>query len=107
MQPLLGEILTPKKPFKLAEEMSKMSGPQQKKIQQELEEDSTLSVDEVIEQAKSGGKIILLTVTLGQQAHGSLRRFAEDEGTSLDDAAAQLIAEGLAVKGYQSNGGIE
>ena len=41
---------------KLAKEMSPMSGAQQKKIQQELKEDPAVSVDEVIEQAKSGGE---------------------------------------------------
>ena len=99
--------LNPNEAIKLAEEMSNMSGAQQEKIQKELEEDSTVSVDQAIEQAKSREKIIQFRITLGQQAHDSLRRFAKDEGTVLDDAAAQLIEEGLAIKGYKANGGIE
>lgn len=99
--------LNPNEAIKLAEEMSNMSGAQQEKIQKDLEEDSAVSVDQAIEQAKSSEKIIQFRITLGQQAHDSLRRFAKDEGTVLDDAAAQLIEEGLATKGYKSNGGIE
>ena len=92
---------------KLAKEMSPMSGVQQKKIQQELKEDPTASVDEVIEQAKSGGRVTQIAVTLGQQVHTSLRRFAEEEGTSTVEAAAQLIENGLSRNGYDTNGGIE
>ena len=92
---------------KLAKEMSPMSGAQQKKIQQELKEDPAVSVDEVIEQAKSGGRVTQIVVTLGQQIHTSLRRFAEEEGTSMPEAAAQLIENGLSRNGYDTDGGIE
>ena len=91
---------------KLATEMSRMSGAQQERIQKELA-DSTASVDEVIEQAKSGGKVTQLVVTLGQQAHNSLQHFASDEGTSMAEAAAQLIENGLSLNGYDMSGSIE
>ena len=92
---------------KLAKEMSPMSGAQQKKIQQELKDDPTVSVDEVIEQAKSGGRVTQIVVTLGQQVHTSLGRFAKEEGTSTGEAAAQLIENGLSSNGYDISGGIE
>lgn len=92
---------------KLAKELSSMSSVQQKKVQKELENDPTESVDTVIDRAKSGGKVIQVVVTLGQQAHSSLQNFADDEGTVLGDAAAQLIEEGLEGKGYESDGGLE
>ena len=91
---------------KLATEMSRMSGAQQKRIQKELA-DPTASVDEVIEQAKSGSKVTQLTVTLGQQARNSLQHFASDEGTSMAEAAAQLIENGLSLNGYDMSGSIE
>ena len=97
----------PDEVLELAEEMSSMSGPLQDKIQRDLEEDSTVSVSQAIKQAKSSEKLIQFRITLGQQAHDSLHRFAKDEGTVLGDAAAQLIEEGLAIKGYKSDGGIE
>lgn len=94
---------------KLATEMSRMSGAQQQRIQKELKElaDPTASVDEVIEQAKSGSKVTQLTVTLGQQARNSLQHFASDEGTSMAEAAAQLIENGLSLNGYDMSGSIE
>ena len=91
---------------KLATEMSRMSGAQQERIQKELA-DPTASVDEVIEQAKSGRKVTQLAVTLGQQAHNSLQHFARDEGTSMAEAAAQLIENGLSLNGYDMSGSIE
>ena len=97
----------PEEAVKLAKEMSPMSGAQQKKIQQELKQDPTASVDEVIEEAKSGGKVTQIVVTLGQQIHTSLGRFAREEGTSADEAAAQLIENGLSRNGYDTDGGIE
>ncbi len=97
----------PQETAKLAKGLSKMSSAQQKKVQKELEEDPTESVDTVINRAKGSGKVLQIVVTLGQQAHTCLQSFANDEGTVLDDAAAQLIEEGLISKGYDTDGGIE
>lgn len=89
---------------KLAKEMSAMSGVQQKKIQEVLTQDPSLSVDEVVEQAKTGSKITQIVVTLGEQAHSSLGAFARDEGANVDEAAATLIEDGLLSKGYINQG---
>ena len=97
----------PQETVKLAKGLSGMSSAQQKKVEKELEEDPTESVDTVINRAKGSGKVLQVIVTLGQQAHASLQSFAHDEGTVLDDAAAQLIEEGLINKGYDTDGGIE
>lgn len=82
-----------------AKEMSNMSGPQQAKIVKERMENPETPVEEVIENAKSGGKITQVVVTLGASEHTSLKAFAKDEGTKIDDAARILIAEGLSRKG--------
>lgn len=97
----------PQESVKLAKEMTGMSGAQQKSIQKKLKERSTVSVDEAIEQAKSGGKVTQIVVTLGQQIHRSLGHFASAEGTTIDEAAAQLIEDGLSGSGYDTDGGIE
>ena len=97
----------PQETVKLAKGLSGMSSAQQKKVEKELEEDPTESVDTVINRAKGSGKVLQVVVTLGQQAHASLQSFAHDEGTVLDDAAAQLIEEGLINKGYDTDRGIE
>jgi ParB family chromosome partitioning protein len=85
---------------KLAKEMAQMSGAQQAKLAKEIEEDPSASVDELIEAAKAGAKIIQINVKLGAGAHKALKTFAKDEGTTLDDAARSLIEEGLNTKGF-------
>jgi ParB family chromosome partitioning protein len=83
----------------LAKEMTTMSGPQQSKLVQERAENPEVSVDDVIEHAKSGGKITQVIVTLSSTVHSSLKGLAKAEGTTIDDAARTLIEEGLSTKG--------
>lgn len=85
---------------KLAKEMSSMSGAQQQKIVKSRNENPKQPVDDVIEAAKTGEKITQVVVTLGAVAHQSLKSFARDEGTNVDDAARDLIEEGLTHKGF-------
>jgi len=87
---------------KLAKEMSKMSGPQQTRVAKRLQEQPTSDVDEVIEAAKTGDKITQIVVTLGAVHHHSLKQYAKDEGTTVDEAARSLIEEGLTGKGYST-----
>lgn len=86
--------------IRLAKEMSTMTNVVQKKVVQDREADPTKPVDDIIENAKAGGRIIQILVQLGAQAHVSLQHFAKDEDVNLDDAAADLITEGLSSKGY-------
>jgi ParB family chromosome partitioning protein len=88
----------------LAKEMEPMSGAQRKKIHEEIEKNPEKPIDEAIEGAKEGGKITQILVTLGVEAHASLNRFASDEGITQDDAAANLIENGLKTKGYLEGG---
>lgn len=97
----------PEEAVKLAERMSGMSGTQQEEILQNIEEDSSKSVDEVVEQVVTRKRIEPVSITLGEQAYASLGRYAEDEGTELVDAAALLIEEGLINKGYEDVGDLE
>jgi ParB family chromosome partitioning protein len=92
----------PNDAVKLAMEMRSMSQAQRKKIQEEIASSPDVSIDEVIEHSKSGGKITQIVITLGAKAHQSLHRFATDEGSSIDSAAAELIEQGLKNKGYYS-----
>lgn len=96
---VLGDV-DPKEAVELAKEMSTMSGAQQKKIVKERETHPEQPVDEVIEHAKTGGKITQVIVTLTDNVHRSLGSYADLEDRTLDDAAANLIEEGLADKGF-------
>ena len=97
----------PQESVKMAKEMSQMTGAQQGRIQKKLKTQPSASVDEVIEQAKSGERVTQVVVTLGPQIHASLGLFASDEGTSIGEAAAQLIENALLDQGYETNGGTE
>jgi ParB family chromosome partitioning protein len=84
----------------LAKELANMSGAQQKRVVQRLEEDPASDVTEVIEAAKTGEKITQIVIELGIREHHNLKQFAKDEGTTVGDAARSLIEEGLSGKGY-------
>ena len=80
---------------KLAEGMASMTGPQRKKLAEERKKDPEKPVDDVIEAAKSGGKIIQIVASVTQDTHTAVRRFAKQERTTQDEAAAMLIEEAL------------
>ena len=90
----------PEEAIEFAMDMTPMSGVQQDKIVKERRKNPSLSSDQVIEDAKSGGKVTQINVTLTSQIHGSLRDYANAEDTNMDDAARLLIEEGLSDKGY-------
>lgn len=85
---------------KLAKELSSMTGIQQKKLVKEREENPHVPVDEVIETAKTGSRVTQVIVTLTAEVHKSLQQYAQNEGTTQDDAAATLIEEALTGKGF-------
>jgi len=85
---------------KFAKEMSSMSGAQQDRIVKKKVQEPEASADAIIESAKTGGKVVQVLVTLGQEVHKSLQSYAQAEGTSQDNAAADLISEALSGKGY-------
>jgi ParB family chromosome partitioning protein len=85
-----------------AKEMAPMSGAQQAKIVDTRRENPEIASEEVIENAKAGGKITQIVVTLTSAVHTSLREYAKNEGTSVDDAAQTLISTGLSDKGFLS-----
>ena len=80
---------------KLAISMAEMSGVQRKKVAEELKENPSKPVDDVIEKAKSSSKVIQVTATLTQRTHIALRKFASNEGLHQDEAAATLIEYAL------------
>lgn len=84
---------------KLAQEMAQMSGVQRKKVAKERREHPERPVDDVIERAKTGEKVIQIVATVTQDTHTALQRFAKEEGSNQDEAAAVLIEEALAGRG--------
>ena len=84
----------------LAQEMATMSGVQRNKIVQERKEHPDRSVDDVIEHAKTGSRVIQIVTTVTQDTHSAIQQFAKEEGTNQDEAAATLIEEALIGRGF-------
>jgi len=85
--------------LKLAEDMQPMSGVQRKKVVKERKENPQKPIEDVIENAKTGGKVIqvIATVTLG--VHRAIQSVASEESVTQDEAAAGLIEEALTGRG--------
>lgn len=92
-----------KKAVELAKEMISMSGAQQSEIISNQNINPSLSSDELIENAKSGGRITQINVTINTQILCSLTSFAKLEGIDIDDAARILIQDGLNNKGHSKS----
>jgi ParB family chromosome partitioning protein len=86
--------------LKLAREMGSMSDAQRRKLVRERKENPETSVDDAIEQARTGSKITQVIVTLTGDAHTALQRCAKDDGVTQDEAAAGFIMEGLISRGF-------
>ena len=78
-----------------AKEMAPMSGPQQSKIVNTRKTNPFMTADDAIEDAKAGGRITQVVVTLSSEVHGALSRYAQSQGTNSDDAAGMLIRASL------------
>jgi hypothetical protein len=77
-----------------------MSDVQRRKLVKERQENPEISVDDVIEQARTGSKITQIVVSLTGDSHGALQRFAKEEEVSQDEAAAGFIEEALISRGF-------
>tara|TARA_B100000315_G_C14587383_1_gene593798 strand:+ start:1838 stop:2674 length:837 start_codon:yes stop_codon:yes gene_type:complete len=86
--------------IKFANGMSKMTDVQTRHVVTKTKAHPTRSVEETIEAAKSGEKIISLNVKLEQNVHSGLENYANAEETGLADAAAGIIQAGLDSRGF-------
>ena len=80
---------------KFALSMSGMSGVQQRKIVADRKRSPDAVADDIIESARSGGRITQIVVTLTSEAHAALSQYAQTRETTLDDAAGDLIRSAL------------
>ena len=83
----------------LAQEMEQMTDVQRKKVIKERKENPGKPVSDVIEDAKTGSKVTQIRVTVTRDTHDAIRKFAREEGTDQDEAAATLIEEALVGRG--------
>ena len=81
-------------------EMEPMSGAQQTDIVKSRNSSPDRAADEIIEEAKSGGKVTQVLITLTSEVHGALGQYAASQNTNTDDAAGMLIREGLSLNNF-------
>lgn len=90
----------PETAAKLAAEIPSMIGAQRDRLVKDLVAEPDRSVDDVIEDQKSNRRLVQMNIRLFVSVKERLDRFADIEGTTQEDAARQLIEEGLAAKGF-------
>ena len=94
----------PQDTIKLAREMEQMSGVQRKKVVQDRREHPEKTVEDVIEDAKTGSKVTQIIATVTQDTHAALQRFAKEGGMNQDEATVMLIEEALVGFGFLDEG---
>jgi len=85
--------------IQLAHEMKPMTNVQRKSIVKERKANKNSPIHDVIEQAKSGTRISQIVVTVTEDTHQAIRRFAKEEKITQDGAASTLIEEALSGRG--------
>ena len=83
----------------LAQEMAPMTNAQRNRVSQEREKHPEMPVDELIERAKSGSKVVQIIATVTQSTHVAVQAFAREENSNQDAAVATLIEEALVGRG--------
>lgn len=84
---------------KLAEDLQPMSGVQRKKVVRERKENPKKPIEDVVEDAKTGGKVIQVIATVTSTVHRAIQSVASEEDVTQDEAAAGLIEEALTGRG--------
>ena len=84
---------------RLAREMQPMSGTQRKNVVRERRQNPDKPLDDVVETAKTGARVIQIIATVSRDTHQAIRTVATEENVNQDEAAAGLIEEALAERG--------
>ena len=85
---------------KLAREMHPMTDVQRKRFTKEQARHPERPMEEKIERAKTASKVVQIIATVTQDTHAAIQRFAREEGSNQDEAAAALIEESLVGRGF-------
>ena len=92
-------VADPEVAVKLAWTMNRMTNVQRKKLAEKRKANRDRPIDDVIEEAKTGAKVIQILATVTQDTHRAIQDVAREEGTNQDEAVATLIEEALAGRG--------
>lgn len=84
---------------RLARDMQPMSGVQRKKVVEGRRSDPDKPIDDVVEHARTGARVVQIIATVTQETHRAIRMVATEENINQDEAAANLIEEALTDRG--------
>ena len=84
---------------RLAKEMQPMTGPQRKAVVKDRKQNPDKPIEDVVENAKTGARVIQIIATVSRETHRAIRTVAVEENVNQDEAAAGLIEEALAERG--------
>lgn len=90
----------PEEARQFALEMEPLSGAQTNAMIRAREDDPSRSAEDIIEEAKGGGKITQIVVTLTKDVHTAIGKYAIAHDTSADDAAGRLLREALQLNDF-------
>ncbi len=80
--------------------MEPMTNVQRKKIVQGRKDHPEKPIDDLIEHAKTGSRVIQIIATVTQNTHRAIQDVANEDNVTQDDAAVILIEEALSGRGY-------
>ena len=83
----------------LAREMQTMSGVQRTKLVRERKDHPEKPIEDVVEEAKTGGRVVQVIATVSAATHRAIQTYASDENLNQDEALVGLIEEALSGHG--------
>ena len=89
----------PEVAVKLAKDMQPMSGIQRKNVVRDRKDNPDKPIDDVIENAKTGARVIQVVTTVTLETHRAIQSVAAEDKVTQDDATAGLIEEALVGRG--------
>lgn len=85
----------PKEIADLAMKFTKLTPTQQKAVEVHISQRPEATLDEAVEAAKEAPETEKLSIVLLKREHARLKQYAGDEGMKIEEAAIELITEGL------------
>jgi ParB family transcriptional regulator, chromosome partitioning protein len=79
----------------LAMEFNNLTPTQQKAVEVKISQQPEIQLDDAVKDAKKAPKTKKINIELLEQEHARLKQYASKEGMKIDEAAIELIMEGL------------
>ena len=86
----------------LAKEMQEMNGAQQKNVVRDRRDHPDKPIEDVVEDAKTGGRVVQVIATVSATTHRAIQAYASEENMNQDEALVGLIEEALSGHGHLS-----